>query len=293
MLSSLPCAAILLLPLAMTPLAPDKAKLSAKPGGKMTVEYSSPSWQDAYATRLGPGQTWHLGGSTVAKWTIAGGLVFEDEVVFPGTYDLSAAMEGGGDWTLVFHHDGKPYRQETDEAATRIREVEIEKKDHTKRLLIELNPDEQAGQGHYQIRVTFGPRRMQGHFQSAKAKTAKAKAGKKQVTATWLLRTDLGTLHEKIEWEPTLIASFEVRGREKPLRVYLEGNEEPQLFLAEVGQKPMLGETIAGKVGVVKKPAENFDAELKSGKLLSFVVSIGDQSYHFEIPPEALVAEEE
>ena len=94
--------------------------------------------------------------------------------MFPGTYDLNAAMKGGGDWTLVFHHDGKPYKQESDEAATLIHEVEIEKKDHTKRLLIELLPDRQAGKEHYQIQVTFGPRRMQGSFQAPKAKTAKA-----------------------------------------------------------------------------------------------------------------------
>ena len=42
MLLSLPCTALIMLPMAVLPMAPDKAKLSAKPGGKMTVEYSSP-----------------------------------------------------------------------------------------------------------------------------------------------------------------------------------------------------------------------------------------------------------
>lgn len=272
--------------LALAVPAPDQTKLTAKPGGKMSIDYGSPTWREGMDAQLQSGQTWRLGQNDPTTWTTAGGLVFEDAVLFPGSYHLAAGPKGGDTWELIFHHDGSFFQGKTEEERATLKETEVGKKDIAKRLVIELGADKKS-KDTYEFVATFGARRMVGQFQAPKAKVAKAKAGKNGFELTWLVRTDLGTLAEKIDSEPTLIASIEVKDREKPLRVYLTGGETPELMLAEAGEKPGRG-GIKGQRGDVEKPGTEVDVEVKSGDNAELVVTVAGHSYHFEIPPESV-----
>ena len=198
-------------------LAPDKAELSAKPGGKVSIEYSSPGWRDEFETMLRPGETWRLGANSATTLTAACGLVFDDVVIFPGEYNLGAAPKGGGRWDLVFHHDGIRFRGESAEGRAALEEVDVGKRDYSKRLDIELQRDKSAPKGEhlYLFRATFGPKRMEGRFLAPKARSTKAKAGSVRFELTWLERHDVARVAEQLDGAALPVASIAVKGQDR------------------------------------------------------------------------------
>lgn len=266
--------------------APDQTKLSAKPGGKMSIDYSAPTWREGMESQLKPGQPWRLGANDPTTWTTAAGIVFEDAVLFPGAYHLAAVPKGGDAWELVFHHDGSFFSGKTEEARAKLTEVGVGKKDVAKRLVIELRPDKKAGKNAYEFEATFGPRRMVGRFEAPKAKSTKAKAGRTGLELTWLLRSDLEDLAKALERSPTPIASLDVKDREQPLRLHLRGGDAPVLQLVEAG-----GEVgrVEGQRGDVEKPADEVEVEVESGdEACALTIRVGAHSYHFELAEKTL-----
>ncbi len=267
-------------------LAPDQVKVNARPGGKMTVDHGTPTWRDEFQTALSPGQAWRLGANGATTWTTEAGLIFDDLVVFPGTYDLAAAPQSDQTWHLIFHHDGNQYRRETGEGHAVLAEAEVSKKEFAKSLTVEIEPDKKAGKGVYRFRATFGPRRMEGTFRSAKAKTLKGKVGSERFTSTVLLRTDVDDLAERVANDFVPLARLEVtprKGDPRSFRVFVKGGDSPALALVPPGGSVGSAATISGQSGGASaaKTVEHSIESTDAGADLVF--EVGEHSFHFPV----------
>lgn len=277
--------AALLLPVVL--FAPDQVKLSAKPGGKVTLSYGSPTWRDDFATQIKVNSPWRLGNNDATTMETEAGLVFADAVVFPGTYNVGAMPTSSDAWQLLFHHAGQFPDQKTQEAAPAMKEKEVPKKEFAKKLLIEIVPDKAGG---YVFRATFGPRRFEGTFKTAKGKAVKGKAGSVALTSTYLEREDVDQLAESIEKELTPLARLEPKGMDHALRLYVKGGQTPTLVAVAPGETPSspsfqvdgaATESAAPKK-VVAHSIENGDAGAK------LVFEVGKKVYTFTIEASKL-----
>ena len=266
----------------------DRTKITLKPGGALTLDYGRPGWHDDLEEHLAEAVQWRFGANSPTVLRTDAGLVFDGLVVFPGEYNLGATHYPShqGQWALQFHHDGYYISGETSSGTVHMREQRVDDDEAAKRFLVEFVPQE--GAGRYLFRATYGPRRIEAPFTSAKAAKAKGKAGRVGFTSIYLLVADQELLQRQVDSKAGLgVAQLSAKKLDAPLRLILHGGDTPRLMVRD--RRPAhVAEPIAtltGQVGELAKPVDVLEHKVKSGKEgaeLSF--SIGDRSYHFTLP---------
>lgn len=275
-----------LLTVTMSVLAPEQIKVTAKPGGKMTYQFNAPVWRDEFITALPVGQTWRFGSNSATTWTTAAGIIFDDLIVFPGTYNIGVRPEAGGKWQLLFHHDGIFPSGETAEGEATLLEEEIPKKRQTKMLEVDIGPNKKAGKGIYQFQATFGPKHMAGNFTTAKPRGIKAKIGRDKVVSTYLRRTDIDDLSTSLDDQFVAMARVTSNEDAKGIRLFLRGGDTPKLAVVKTGSSESRPDHEAkGQRGGVDKPGKEIVHTFQSkDDTVNISFEIGAHSYHFEVP---------
>ncbi len=271
-------------------LFPDQAKV-ATPGGKMEFEYNPPMWRDEFQSALSPGQAWRFGSNGATTWTTEAGILFDDLVIFPGEYNIAASPREDGTWRLIFHHDGIQFTGATSEGAASLQGVEAPKKEESKKLVVEIDKEKQAPKGVFRFRATFGPKRMEGTFTTAKAKSKKVKIGKEKVACTWLERADLEELEKKLDGDHVAVLRMEAGESTKALTLFLKGGDAPTLQVRRVGSPDSAFRTFEGQKGEVERPGKTFVHTLKStdsGAEISF--EVGANAYYFTVTDDLFTA---
>lgn len=189
--------AVALAALTFSAAALGNAEITAKPGGKIKVSHGAPMWRDDFEAELKKQLNWRLGANAATTLDTEAGMIFEDCVIFPGSYNLALTGDGSGAFELVLHHDGTFYKGERNDGEARLAATTVDGKEITKALEIEL-PKGSDKKG-YSFQITFGKHRIANDFTTAKAKTIKAKAGKAALGITYLERTDLEALATKLD----------------------------------------------------------------------------------------------
>ncbi len=263
------------------------AELAAK-GGKIKIQHGTPPWKEEFESQLKAGLNWRLGSDAATTLNADAGMIFSDFVAFPGEYNLALTSDKQDEYKVVFHHDGQFYTNKKTEGAAAFDARKVEGKQVTKALVIELvkNPAGPA-QGvisrAYVFRITFGPHRLESTFDTAKAKTAKGKAGSKPYTLTYLERTDIGALDQQLEKGEVCVGRIDRKDAE-PARVYLTGGETPRLRIA-AGVSLTGAGSVTGKKETVKTPAPAVAVSMSdAGDGSKATFSIGGSNYVFEIP---------
>lgn len=265
----------------------NEAELSAKPGGKMSFVYNPPTWRDEFKSALQAGQPWRFGANGATTWTTEAGILFDDLVVFPGEYNI-AGIPQSGTWQLVFHHDGIFYERKQTEGMTVLQEVEIPPKEQSKQLEVVIAADKKADKGVYLFQATFGPRRIEGRFRTAKAKVLKAKAGKKSFTSTWLERTDVESLVAQVEAGEVAVARIQVKDADHAILVFLRGGDSPRLRLVAPGEAGKAKE-IPGQKSELASAGKSMVHSVAADKdALDLSFEVGAVAYHFPLAADVL-----
>jgi Protein of unknown function (DUF2911) len=262
------------------------AELAAKPGGKIKVIHGSPVWREDFASEMKPGLNWRLGSDSATTLTTEGGMLFGDTVIFPGEYNLALVCDAPNEFGIVFHHDGTFYGGQKSEGEAKLTMKQVSGKEVSKALAIDLTKDPEL-KG-YAFRITFGPNRLTSGFETAKAKTTKGKTGTKGFTATYLDRTDVKELKEKLESSDVLVARVERKGS-NPVKLMLRGGATPRLGFVLAGETTPHG-SVDGKTEQAKAAATNFqlvfsDAEGKAHA----VFTVHDTTYAFDLDEKMFV----
>lgn len=206
----------------------DSADVAAKPGGKIKIDYGSPMWKDEFAAQLTPGFTWRLGANSATTLTTEAGMVFDDLVLFPGTYNVAAVVGQEQKIDLVFHHDGIFLENKSTEGRTPCEVSELKGKDVAKKLTMELKKAKER----YEWRIAFGPKGMVRPFQPYAAKKAKGKAGATAFELVWLERTDLEECAKRAADGAVCVARLAVKEAESPHFLLLRAGQSPEFVLS-------------------------------------------------------------
>jgi len=87
------------------------ARYQPKGTGPTTIKYSAPRYRDELMAQIRPGLEWRMGAGTPTTMETEAAWVWNNDVVFPGTYVLAARCETDTEWTLVVRaSDGAPQR---------------------------------------------------------------------------------------------------------------------------------------------------------------------------------------
>lgn len=261
--------------LLVSTVASGNVEISAKPGGKIKVTHGAPMWRDDFEAELKKDLNWRLGSNAATTLETEAGILFDDCVIFPGTYNLGLTGSGSGDFQLVFHHDGTDYLGKKSEGKAKLIASMVEGKQIAKSLEIEL-PKGSDKKG-YSFQITFGKHRIAHDFGTAKAKTIKAKAGKAALSVTYLERTDLDALTKKLDSAEVAIAKVATKDGD-PVTLYLRGGSAPAARLDGGVSANATKEQAKAKAPSVLMTAAEGD---KTAKL---TVQIGDSNYTFELP---------
>lgn len=268
-------AAVLATTLIVSTTASGNVEISAKPGGKVKVTHGAPMWRDDFEAELKKELNWRLGSNAATTLETEAGILFDDCVIFPGTYNLALTGSGSGDFQLVFHHDGTYYKGEKHEGKAALTASTVEGKQVTKALEIEL-PKGSDKKG-YSFQITFGKHRIAHDFSTAKAKTIKAKAGKAALSVTYLERTDIDALTKKLDAAEVAIARVATKDGD-PVTLFLRGGSAPGARLDGGSSLTATKEQAKAKApGVLMTAAEG-------DKTAKITVQVGDSNYTFELP---------
>ncbi len=275
----------LLAPVAVLLFAPlffEKAELSAKPGGKVKIDYNPPVWSDKFESQIVSGLDWRLGSGSATTMDTEAGLVFDDFVVFPGEYNLGATCLGSDAWDLVFHHDGQFITHKTVEGKVHCKAESLPPKKLAKKLSIEMP---KAKDGGYEFIATFGTHTFKAPFTTAKAQVAKGKCVKSLFAATWLELADSESMEQKLE-KGACVARIESKDLEAPVRVVLHAGDKPTLELVpgKEGASPI---TVDGTKAKAAAKAPSLACAVTSGEQnATFAFTIGESQYSFPVGPE-------
>lgn len=267
----------------------DRLSVKLKPGGKLQLDYGRPQWHDSLESAFSSDFSWRFGANSPTVLETEAGLVFDDLVVFPGTYGLNAVFyaDHPGRWNMVFHGDGHWYQGGVNHGEFWVEETEVGEDDAAPRFTVEV-PKQDDG---YLLRATFGARRMEVPFRPAPARKTKGKAGRISFEAAFLARTDLDALAAAVETKPIGVARLTGKKVPRPLRLLLRHDaaaDAPTLVVVDTRPshrtEPVL--TLEGQTGDIAAPSEAFTMTVKSGKAAAgLTFGIGVTSYHFELPP--------
>ena len=267
--------------------APDQADLSAQPGGKISIRYGAPTWKPEWDSQIVDGMIWRLGSNPPTTLSTQAGLIFEDCVIFPGEYNLGVICRNSEEWDLVVHHDGLNYLNGPHEGLVRFLLQTLPEEQASQRLQIGLERAEQ----HYLMRITLGRRNLEKAFLTAPGKSLKGKVGKHKFTSTYLERTDLEAVAEKLVEDEVCVCRIDSPDLKHPVRAFLRGGELVELMIepAEGWRAPL---SLKGQSGPAKTRAKKLVHALESGKdSAQLTFTVAELSYHFDLPA-ALFAKE-
>ncbi|MFG0320183.1 MAG: hypothetical protein ACF8XB_23120 [Planctomycetota bacterium JB042] len=268
------------------------AELNAKPHGRIKVDYGAAQWQEAWEERIFDGMIWRLSAANPNRAVIEPALLFDDAVVFPGTYNLGLAHRGDDQWGLVFHSDGLNWNAGPCEAETRFVREWLEEEDLVPRLTIDLSRrrpttgDGDANTDPYQWTVDLGPRHLTKSFRTARAAAVKGKVGKHRFTFTTVEREDLDAVRRELEEDEVVVARVESKSLELPARAHLRAGETCRLVIwrGEDWAAPLF---LDGQAGKAQKPSEHLDLSIESGRdAATLTFTVGEDAYVFDLPPK-------
>jgi hypothetical protein len=255
------------------------SEINASPGGKLKIVYGSPTWRDEFASQWQSQRNWRLGSGGATTLDTAGGLIFEDAIVFPGQYNVGLVSGGSDGYQLVFHHDGINYGNGPAEAKAALKHYDLDPKKQAKALEIGF-PKNKEGEG-YVFTVRFGPNELNAAFTTAKAKTVKGKFKDTATELTFLERADLEALAKTAAAEQIQVAKADAK-KGKILRdVMLNAGDEPKLTFLKAGESSSLS-FVKGQTRDAAKPGKTMTAAFETSKDGSFfVIGIGPKEYVF------------
>ena len=271
------------------------AELKASPGGKIRIDYGAAQWQEAWEERIFDNMIWRLSAGNENRAVVEPGLIFDDAVVFPGTYNLGLANRGVDEWGLVFHNDGLNWNAGPCEAETMfVREWFPEGK-LAAQLSIELGrrapttgtQDEEPNDDPYQWTIDLGPRHLTKSFRTCETESAKGKVGKYAFGVTWLARADLDRVHREIDDDELIVARIESKHLEHPYRAAIRGGDPADLAIWPPDAVVAAPVYLEATPTIAKKPSKRIELAVKSGKKhATLTFTIGDRLYAFELPPK-------
>lgn len=255
------------------------SEINAAPGGKMKIVYGSPTWRDEFASQWQSQRNWRLGSGGATTLETAGGLIFEDAILFPGQCNVGLVSGGADGYQLVFHHDGINYGGGAAEAKAALKHYDLDPKKQAKALEIGF-PKNKDGEG-YVFTVRFGPNELNAPFTTAKAKTIKGKFKDTATEFTYLERADLEALAKTAAAQQIQVAKADAK-KGKILRdVMLNGGDEPKLTFLKAGETSSLA-FVKGQTREAAKPGKTMTAAFETSKDGSFLVlGIGAKEYVF------------
>ena len=260
--------------------APDRAELKAKPGGSVRFDYGAPRWQDAFEEQITEGLSWRLSASAENRLTTKAALLFEEAVVFPGTYNVGALCRAEPDWDLVFHHDGIHYGNGPHAGMFSLEATRLPTDEATEKLEISFSRDDDA----YRFDIRFGSRALSTPFQTAAVKTVRGKVGKYGFTSSYLVREDLQEVATRLDEDEITLARIESKHLEHPVRVRLRDGGMVEVVLER--EDPRRADLfIEGTSHPLKRPTKAVGHTVSSGaKAAVMAFQIGATEYRFELP---------
>lgn len=255
------------------------SEINASPGGKMKIVYGSPTWRDEFASQWQSQRNWRLGSGGATTLDTAGGLIFEDAVLFPGQCNVGLTSGGGDGYQLVFHHDGINYAGRAADAKVALKHYELDAKKQAKSLEIGF-PKNKDADG-YLFTIRFGPNELIAPFTTAKAKTIKGKFKDTATEFTFLERADLEALAKTAAAQQIQVAKADAKKGKIVRDVMLNGGDEPKLTFLKAGETTSLA-FVKGQSRDAAKPGKTMTAAFESSKDGSFlVIGIGAKEYVF------------
>jgi hypothetical protein len=265
--------------------------IDAKPGGKVKVSYGKPRWREAFAAEIKPGLIWRMGSNLATTLETEGGLLFDDAVIFPGSYNLSMQLVSDTEWNLAFHQYG-PFWPGTDaDAMARCEHSTVDAKKVAD--CVELGfAKTKAGAGHM-FQVAFGPHVAQARFSGVKARTIKGKIKTTSCELTYLERDDLEALAKKLESAGVPVARATAKKGELIQELELKTGATPTLtFTNRVSGKKRTRYPIGGQTRDAKVPGKALTAAFEAasdGSVLVF--GVGTKEYVFPLNEDAMARE--
>ncbi len=268
-----------------TPSASADRLQTKVPGGKLQLDYGRPSWHADLEGLMTQDFSWRFGSNSPTVLQTEAGLVFEDLVVFPGTYNLNALFytSAPGRWLMTFHGDGHWYASKINHGSFWVAEDRLAEEELVRRFTVEFTERD----GGHVLRATFGPRRVEAPFRAFATRVVKGKTGRTSFESTYLLREDVDEIEKAIEKRAVGVARVTGKKVAMPLRLLLRGGSTPKLFVCDTRHDAEAAPVavIDGQRSTLAAPVPILSHSVASGKAAAVLTfELGGASYQFELP---------